>query len=200
MLIPFGQRQMWALHTQATSPHPDVCYALLSCSSEPRALRGWRWQSWGSSTLLLTLGVMGVSGQPGEPLLSGNLCLHLLPPGVPRWIFLVNQISVEVNGVVFLFVIKCCRSYCWSVCTCLSDQVLFLCFCTLAIQDLNHEKQSSAASVWLHFAEVCCFPMFPSCTLFARCAGSHQLWGALTRHLLFWDELAFCCSSLSFLL
>lgn len=29
----------------------------------------------------------------------------------------------------------------------LSDQVLFLCFCTLPIQDLNNEKQSSAASV-----------------------------------------------------
>lgn len=80
------------------------------------------------------------------------------------------------------------------------SQVLFLHFCTLPIQDLNHEKQSSAASLWLHFPEVCCFPMFPSCTLFASCAGSHQLWGALTRHLLFWDQLAFCCSSLSFLL
>lgn len=80
-----------------------------------------------------------------------------------------------------------------------SVHVLFLRFCTLPIQDLNHEKQSSAAWLWLYFPEVCCFPMFPSCTLFASHAGSHQLWGALTRQLLFWDELAFCCSWLSFL-
>lgn len=81
----------------------------------------------------------------------------------------------------------------------LSVQVLFLHFCTLPIQDLSNEKQSSAASLWLRFPEVCCFPMFPSCTLFASHASSHQLWGALPCHL-FWDELAVCCPSPSFLL
>lgn len=100
--------------TQATSPHPDVCYTVLSCCRSPWCPRGLWWQSWGSSTLLPAHGVMALQGSQVNLFLVGPRKGPLSASSTLRH----TQVDFSgqpdkrlMNVVVFLFVIKCCINY-----------------------------------------------------------------------------------------